>query len=234
MAIGGSFLGGVGDDGVETALRPGLDSFGRRGRGCNAPDMGLAASPQFVLQGVNTQWEVLDSNGNVQPGWPVSAQNFFGVPNATNADGTPCDTAHQSQPFMSDPRALYDPADGRFWAAMLQVEGAQAFGVALDCPYKSAYFISVSQTSNPSGKSHVYEFNMETDVNGQKFAADFTQIGINSQAVYFSANNFGEQGGFFAELFEANKAQMEAGKSHLTPHAFFHPPSYPPGNNHNE
>src|SRR5713101_1835221 len=169
------------------------------GRGCNPPDMGLAASPQFVLQGVNTQWEVLDSKGNVQPGWPVSAQNFFGVPNATGVDGQPCDTAHQSQPFMSDPRALYDPADGRFWAAMLQVEGAQAFGVALDCPYKSVYFIAVSQTSNPSGKWNVYEFNMETDVNGQKFAADFTQIGLNSQAVYFSANNFGEQGGVFAD-----------------------------------
>lgn len=191
------------------------------GHGCNPPDMGLAASPQFVLQGVNMQWEVLDPQGNVQPGWPVSAQNFFGVPNATGVDGQPCDTAHHSQPFMSDPRALYDPADGRFWAAMLQVEGAQAFGVALDCPYKSVYFIAVSQTNNPSGKWNVYEFNMETDVNGQKFAADFTQIGINSQAVYFSANNFGEQGGFFAELFEANKAQMEAGKAHFTADGFF-------------
>src|SRR5713101_2526660 len=77
------------------------------GRGCNPPDMGLAASPQFVLQGVNTQWEVLDSKGNVQPGWPVSAQNFFGVPNEPNN----CDSAHLNQPFLSDPRALYDPAD---------------------------------------------------------------------------------------------------------------------------
>src|SRR5256885_13929372 len=161
------------------------------GQGCNPPDMALAASPQFVLQGVNTEWEVLDTKGNVQPGWPASAQNFFGVPNATGVDGQPCDTAHQSQPFLSDPRALYDPADGRFWAAMLQVEGAQAFGVAVDCRYQSDYFLAVSQTSNPNGKWNVYDFNMETDVNGQKFAADFTQIGINSQAVYFSANNFG-------------------------------------------
>jgi hypothetical protein len=191
------------------------------GHGCNPPDMGLGASPQFVLQGVNTQWEVLDPQGDVQPGWPVSAQNFFGVPNVTNADGTPCDTAHQSQPFLSDPRALYDPADGRFWAAMLQVEGAQAFGVALDCPYKSVYFVAVSQTSNPNGKWNVYEFNMETDVSGQKFAADFTQLGINSQAVYFSANMFGESGGFFAELFEANKAQMEKGQAHFSADGFF-------------
>lgn len=199
------------------------------GHGCNPPDMGLAASPQFVLQGVNTQWEVLDSRGNVQPGWPVGAQNFFGVPNVTNADGTPCDTAHQSQPFLSDPRAFYDPADGRFWAAMLQVEGAQAFGVALDCPYKSVYFVAVSQTSNPSGKWNVFEFNMETDVNGQKFAADYTQIGINGQAVYFSGNMFGEQGGFFAELFEANKSQMEAGQAHFSADGFFNLQGTGPG-----
>ena len=198
--------------------------------GCNPPDMALAASPQFVLQGVNTQFEVLDTHGNVQPGWPVSAQNFFAVPNVTNADGSPCDTAHKSQPFMSDPRAFYDPSDGRFWAAMLQVEGAQAFGVALDCPYKSVYFIAVSQTSNPSGKWNVYEFNMETDVNGQKFAADYTQLGVNSQAVYFSGNMFGERGGFFAELFEANKAQMEKGQAHFTADGFFNLQGTGPGN----
>ena len=199
------------------------------GHGCNPPDMGLGASPQFVLQGVNTQWEVLDTAGNVQPGWPVSAQNFFGVPNATKADGTPCDTAHRSQPFLSDPRALYDAADGRFWAAMLQVEGAQAFGVALDCAYKSVYFVAVSQTSDPSGEWNVFEFNMETDVNGQKFAADYTQLGINGQAVYFSANMFGEQGGFFAELFEANKAEMEKGQAHFTADGFFNLQGTGPG-----
>src|SRR5438045_4662557 len=188
------------------------------GRGCNPPDMGLAASPQFVLQGVNTQWEVLDSKGNVQPGWPVSAQNFFGVPNATGVDGQPCDTAHQSQPFLSDPRALYDPADGRFWAAMLQVEGG--LGIAADCPLKSVYYVAVSQTSDPRGTWNVYAFEMTM---GQPFAADFTQLGMNSQAVYLSANMFGvgPSGGFYAELFEANQAQMEKGKRNLTADAFF-------------
>jgi hypothetical protein len=187
------------------------------GHGCNPPDMALGASPKFVLQGVNTQWEVLDTNGNVQPGWPVSAQNFFGVPNEPNN----CDSAHQNQPFLSDPRALYDPADGRFWAAELQIEGSVAFGVAQNCPYKSVYFVAVSRTSDPNGGWNVYEFNMEKiDKNGQKFGADYTQLGINSQAVYFSANMFGENGGFFAELFEANKAQMEAGKVRFTADGF--------------
>jgi len=184
--------------------------------GCNPPDMALAASPSFVLQGVNTSWEVLDTSGKVVSG-PVSAQNFFGVPSETGN----CDPGSKNQPFLSDPRALYDPADGRFWAAMLQIEGSVAFGVAPNCLYLSVYWVAVSQTSDPTGAWNVYEFNMETDVGSQKFGADYTQLGINSQAVYFSGNMFGENGGFFAELFEANKAQMESGSTSFTADGFY-------------
>lgn len=189
------------------------------GRSCNPPDMAIAASPQFVFQGVNTQFEVLDPQGNVQPGWPVSAQNFFAIPN----EPKDCDSTHQNQPFTSDPRALYDTADGRFWAAILQIEGAPWFPAAPNCPFKSVYYIAVSQTSDPSGQWNVYEFEMSMgpQANGQLFGADYTQIGINSQAVYFSGNMFGSQGGFYAEVFEANKAQMEAGKAHFTADGFF-------------
>jgi hypothetical protein len=178
--------------------------------------MALAASPSFVLQGVNTSWEVLDTSGKVVSG-PVSAQSFFGVPNEPHN----CDPGSNNQPFLSDPRALYDPADGRFWAAELQIEGSVAFGVATKCPYLSAYWVAVSQTSDPTGAWNVYEFNMETDVKSQKFGADYTQLGINSQAVYFSGNMFGEKGGFFAELFEANKAQMESGGTTFTADGFY-------------
>ncbi|MHB8612700.1 MAG: hypothetical protein ACYDAL_09760 [Candidatus Dormibacteraceae bacterium] len=196
------------------------------GTGCNPPDMALGASPRFVLQGVNTQWEVLDTAGKVQPGWPVSAQTFFGVPNVTGANGAPCDTAHNSQPFLSDPRALYDPIGGRFWAAMLQAENS--LGVAQDCKFVSAYFVAVSQTSNPNGKWNVYEFDMSM---GQNFGADYTQLGIDGQAVYFSANMFGNgpAGGFYAELFEANKAKMEAGKGGFTADGFFNLQANGPG-----
>ena len=197
--------------------------------------MALGASPNFVLQGVNTQWEVLDTAGNVQPGWPVSAQNFFGVPNVTNADGSPCDTAHLSQPFLSDPRALYDPRDGRFWAAELQIEGAPWFPSAPDCPFKSVYFVSVSQTSDPGGSWNVYEFEMSMGPkpSGELFGADYTQLGINSQAVYFSANMFGSNNGFYAEIFEANKAQMEKGQGHFTADGFFNLRGTGPGSGAN-
>src|SRR5258708_16230171 len=124
--------------------------------------MALAASPSFVLQGVNTSWEVLNTTGKVVLG-AVSAQTFFGVPSEPGN----CDPSSGNQPFLSDPRALYDTADKRFWAAMLQIEGSVAFGVAQNCPYKSVYWVAVSQTSDPTGAWNVYEFNMETDVAGQ-------------------------------------------------------------------
>src|SRR5258708_31962038 len=104
---------------------------------------------------------------------------------------------------------------------MLQIEGSVACGVAGNCTYKSVYWVAVSQTSDPSGAWNVYEFNMDTDVAGQKFGDDYTQLGINSQAVYFSGNMFGENGGFFAELFEANKAQMESGGTSFTADGFY-------------
>ncbi len=194
--------------------------------GCNPPDMALGAGPNFVLQGVNTQWQVTDTSGNVMPGWPVSAQNFFGVPNVTNPDGTPCDTAHGSQPFLSDPRALYDPIDHRYWAAMLQVENG--LGIAPDCPFLSVYYVSVSQTSNPNGKWNVYEFDMSM---GQPFAADYTEIGLNGQGVYFSGNMFGvgPNGGFYAEVVEANKTRMEKGQDKFTADAFFNLQATGPG-----
>ena len=194
--------------------------------GCNPPDMALGAGPTFVLQGVNSQWQVTDTAGNVQPGWPVSAQNFFGVQDVTNPDGSPCDTAHRSQPFLSDPRALYDPIDNRYWAAMLQVENA--FGVGIGCPFMSAYFVAVSQTGNPSGKWNVYEFDMTM---GQLFAADYTQLGINGEAVYFTGNMFGvgPNGGFYAQVVEANKSRMEKGQDNFTADAFFNLQGTGPG-----
>src|SRR4029077_937600 len=120
------------------------------------------------------------------------------------------------------------PIDHRFWAAMLQVENG--LGIAADCPFKSVYYIAVSQTSDPRGDWNVYEFNMSLD--GQ-FAADFTQIGINHDAIYFSANMFGPStglnGGFYAEIFEANKSKMEHGQGGFTADGFFNLPATGPG-----
>lgn len=176
--------------------------------GCNPPDMGLAASSHWVLQGANTSYAVFDTHGNLQPGWPKTFEDFFGVPNPGACAG--------NIPFTSDPRAVYDANDDRFFAAALEVEGA--FGVN-DCPFTTLYWIAVSQTNNPNGAWNVYAFDMSL---GTTNGADFTMIGFDSRALYFSANMFNQQGTAFsyAEIFGASKARMEAGQP-VTAHGFF-------------
>lgn len=175
--------------------------------GCNPPDMGLATSPRWVLQGVNTAYAVFDTHGVMQPGWPKTFPDFFGIPNP----GACTDNI----PFTSDPRVEYDPNDGRFFAAALEVEGA--FGVN-DCPFVARYWIAVSQTNNPNNGWNVYAFDMSL---GTDFGADFTMIGFDSHALYFSADMYSNDGNSFeyAEIFGASKAQMEAGAP-VTAHGF--------------
>jgi hypothetical protein len=167
--------------------------------GCQPPDQALATSSSWVLQGVNASFAVYNTTGTRQLGWPKKAKNFFGVPNPG--------TCSPSGPFLSDPRAFYDPLDGRFWAAMLEVEGA--FGVN-SCAEKTIYWIAVSQTNNPNGVWNVYAFNMAL---GTTNAADYTEFGFDQTAIYFSGNMFNRNGTIYeyAESFSALKSSMEAG-----------------------
>jgi hypothetical protein len=167
--------------------------------GCEPPDQALATSKSFVLQGVNTSFAVYNTSGTLQTGWPKNAQTFFGVPNPGS-----CDPAG---PFLSDPRAFYDANDGRFWVAMLQVEGA--FGLN-SCSFLTRYWIAVSKTSDPRGTWNVYAFDMSL---GTTNAADYTQFGFDQQAIYFSGNMFNQAGSAYeyAEIFGASKSSMENG-----------------------
>ncbi len=168
---------------------------------CRHPDMALGASSSWVFQGVNEAWAVYNTSGTLQSGWPKNYQNFFGVPNPPNN----CDTL----PYMVDVRAFYDPGDGRFWAAMLQDEGAYGYN---NCPFQALYWIAVSATNNPNGTWHVYTFDM---AQGTTFPVDFTQIGFNSKAVFFSGNLLSLNGNTFeyAEVFAASKSVMESGST---------------------
>jgi hypothetical protein len=181
--------------------------------GCEPPDQALATSTSWVLQGVNASFAVYNTTGTRQSGWPKQAKSFFGVPNPGSCS--------PSGPFLSDPRAFYDPKDGRFWAAMLEVEGA--FGVNT-CPEKTFYWIAVSQTNNPNGTWNVYHFNMAINVTGScpTCAADYTQFGFDQTAIYFSGNMFSRDSNtyMYAEMYSALKSTMEAGSS-VTAYGFF-------------
>ncbi|HEV7127215.1 MAG TPA: hypothetical protein VGN32_07215 [Ktedonobacterales bacterium] len=180
---------------------------------CQPPDQALAASSSWVFQGVNTAFAVYNTTGVRQSGWPKPAPSFFGVPTPSGCGVT--------APFLSDPRAFYDPTDGRFWAAMLEVEGA--FGVN-NCPERTYYWVAVSQTNNPNGTWNVYAFNMAINVSGScaTCAADYTQFGFDQTAIYFSGNMFTQSGSAYdyAETYSVLKSAMESGTA-VTAYGFF-------------
>jgi hypothetical protein len=179
--------------------------------GCQPPDMALATSPSFVLQGVNTSFAIWDTAGHLLVG-PINSQNWFGVPNPLPAG---CDPAG---PFLSDPRAFYDPNTGLFWTATLQVESA-AFGVGGACNQLSLYWISNLNVN--TGIMHVYAFDM-TLGGLLNDGADYTQFGFSGSTVAFTGNMFNFTSGSFdfAEVQVANKHAMEQGLP-VTPAAFF-------------
>ncbi len=177
--------------------------------GCQPPDMALATSPQFVLQGVNTSYAVYDTQGHLVVG-PIDDNTWYGVPPLPNN----CDPAG---PFLSDPRAFYDPNTRLFWTATLQVE-ATAFGVGVNCPNLLLYWIA--NINMKTGVMHVYNFDMTLGgtVNA---GADYTQFGFSGSTIAFSGNMFDfTTGGFdFAEAQFADKATMQTGAP-VTPVAF--------------
>jgi hypothetical protein len=177
--------------------------------GCQPPDMALAVSPKYVLQGVNTSYALYDTTGKLIAG-PINAQNFLGVP-----DPAPfgCDP---NGPFLSDPRAFYDPNTGRFWVAVLQLENA--IGIGTHCNFLSVYWIA--NLEPVSGDINVYRFDMAL---GTTNVADYTQFGFNATTVTFTANMFNKAGTAYeyAEAQFANKTAMENGDP-VTPVAFTH------------
>jgi hypothetical protein len=177
---------------------------------CKAPDEALAASPNWVLQGVHASFAVYSPTGQLRAGWPKNFQTFFGIPNPPGG----CDP---NGPFLVNPRAFYDSNDGRFWVAIIQDE--DAFGVGTNCPFQALYWIAVSQTNDPNGSWNVYSFDM---ANGTQNAVDYTQFGFDAQAIYFVGNMWNQAVTKFqyTEVFAANKSLMESGSS-VTPHGFF-------------
>ncbi|HEU5374952.1 MAG TPA: hypothetical protein VFV38_05910, partial [Ktedonobacteraceae bacterium] len=188
--------------------------------GCSPPDMALAASPDFILQGVNTSFTLYDPSAQKVRG-PFNAQTFFGIPNPSPAGCAP------NGPFTGDPRAFYDPGDGYFWVAIEEFESS--FGLNADCQLLSRYWIA--NLNARTGAMCVYGFDMAL---GSENIADYTEFGFNKSTIAFSgdmfvASNAGPEpdtplpipGFAYAESQFVNKYAMEQCQT-VTPTAFTH------------
>ncbi len=169
--------------------------------------MAIAASSKYVLQGVNTSYALYSTVGHYS--LDRSMRRISSVFRTQRRSA-----AIPPVPFVSDPRAFYDPNTGRFWVALLQLENA--VGIGTHCNFLSVYWIA--NLEPVSGNINVYRFDMAL---GTTNVADYTQFGFNATTVTFTGNMFNNAGTAyeFAEAQFADKKAMENGDP-VTPVAF--------------
>jgi hypothetical protein len=152
--------------------------------GCNwPPDMALAVGTNFVLQVVNTQIAVYDKVGNLQAGYPKSADAFFNL-----ASGT----------YTTDPRAFYDWANHRFVVVMLTE--SNPFN-SRGSPNVGGLLVAASETQDPRGVWRV--FSPIFNIGNAGECPDYPTLGHDSTnwgagatkgGIYVGINEFGGTG----------------------------------------
>lgn len=155
------------------------------------PDNGMAAGPSHLLEAVNAHWRAWTRAG-------VAATNLIPFC-GTGGWWTPVLPAGITYCF--DPKLVYDQHSGR-WVLL---------AVAWDPPtQRSWYLLSTSFTSDPTGSWCLWSLNAALDGSTSTTNwADYPGLGVDSQAVYITSNQFSSAGYFqYTKLRIVGKSQL--------------------------
>jgi hypothetical protein len=133
------------------------------------PDSQIAAGPNYVVVLINTVMAIYDKTGT-QKGYTQSLSGFF---SSLGVSGT-----------LTDPRILYDQADGRFILSIAEID--------FNNFTNGHVLLAVSQTSDPTGVWNKYaiDFKGRNLSNTSDTFPDFPGLGLSSSAVYITTNQF--------------------------------------------
>ena len=153
------------------------------------PDCTMATGPSHVVLSVNSTVAIYAKSG----GAPL-LQRTLTVWFSNVIQGA----------TIFDPKVLYDQHAGR-WVLV-------AFAVASN-PNRSAYLLSVSASSDPLGQWRNYSLNAMVDGNtATNNWADYPAVGVDSNALYITSNQFAFGGGFqYAKIRVIPKAGPYSG-----------------------
>lgn len=185
---------GAGPIAAAPVLGTNFDGFPLSASGYVPPDPIMAAGPNHLVLAVNLIWAILSKTGT--PGFTASFDSWFSSVN----------TYHL---FYSDPKVMYDQYAGR-WIIM-----CIAFDTSAN--NRGAYFVSVSDDSDPNGTW--YKWTIPVTPNDGTFP-DFPGVGYDaSEAVYFTANHFGNADGIFKydEVLILKKSELYANNPSVPP-----------------
>ncbi len=163
------------------------------------PDQGLCVGNGFVLESVNTAFQVFTPAGAALTA-PEAFNQFFGlVPEIDRTTGVVGD-------FLSDPKCNYDVATQRWFMTILQADPP---GLCANGPFNSTVpcgrahtIIAVSQGADPTGSWNVFSVDATDDgLNGTPNHATSTiacpcfgdqpLLGMNADALFISTNEYG-------------------------------------------
>ncbi|NJN64314.1 MAG: hypothetical protein HC882_05140, partial [Acidobacteria bacterium] len=154
--------------------------------GWTPPDPVMAAGPNHVVVLINARIAIYDTAGTLVQG-PFSLEQFFGIP---------------PEFFDFDPLAIWDPHSRRFIVATLSDRSASN---------DSRLYVAFSQTENATGAWNTYFIDADRDQ--PNIWADYASVGIDRNAVYFTANMFSRSSAFRnVTLFIYDKEDGYAGR----------------------
>ena len=166
------------------------------------PDQGLCAGNGFVMDMVNSAYTVYKPNGSVVTG-PFNINGPFG-------EGL--------TQFTSDPRCYYDPSTNTWFATILFISGGD-FGALgdtshLDIAVNSPNGPTVNgRPGDPTNPWVVYQIDTtDPSGNGCPCFGDQPRIGIDSQNLYVSSDEFSINGPQFdgAQIYAISKKDLVA------------------------
>ena len=190
----------VGTAPASGALVRSFDAVGSRDSGITnfgaefePPDQGLCVGNGYVVEMVNSAWQVFNMRGR-----PLTrAQNV----NAPFGDGF--------RQFTSDPRCQYDPSTHTWFATILFLN---------DTFTRGRIDIAVNTSGNPTTPWHVVRIDTTRGFNGSTCPCfgDQPRIGIDAHNLYVTADEFSinEPGFYGAQLYAISKSDLIAGGSH--------------------
>jgi hypothetical protein len=172
------------------------------------PDQALAVGNNFVVEGVNLALAVYTTSGTQLA--LTTFKDFFGLPPAIVRSNPPV-----YGPFLSDPRAYFDAATGRWFVTILEIDADLATGALLG---HSSVLIAVSQTGNPLLPWNLYALDTTNATNTPDHAGcpcfgDQPLIGADQYGFYITTNEFPIQGNGFngAQIYATSKIALESG-----------------------
>jgi len=162
------------------------------------PDTEGAVGLNHFVEIVNSHLDIYQKAAPNNHVSGVSLRDFFG---------------YNTKPLF-DPRVIYDSVSQRW------IVSADAFA---ESPTVQWFFFAVSQTADPTGAFFIYKVNVSDGIGtADGVEWDFPQVGLDQNAVIFTANFFNKAGAFTgARMFTVAKSLLYNGPgTTLTPTMF--------------